>query len=158
MKALSVKQPLAGLIIAGIKNVENRSWQTKYDGQLVIVSTKKPNDEKYWQPLRDKCKKLCVEFPEELCSINASALGVVDLSNTVEQTNSVLKTVRYRTGKVDRWTISDWWNMDAVGFILTKPRRLLHPIHVVGKLGLYDLPADVAENIEKQLQIFSPTL
>jgi len=143
------------LIIAGIKNVENRSWQTQYNGLLVICSTKTPDAKQWWDPLRDKCKRLKVEFPEELCKINGSALGTVELVNTVEQTNDILKTLKYRSGRIDRMTIMDWWDPRWVGFILANPRRLDHPIHVVGKLGLYNLPADVAGNIEKQLQIIT---
>lgn len=36
MKALTIKQPWASLIAAGIKDVENRSWPTLYRGPLLI--------------------------------------------------------------------------------------------------------------------------
>ena len=36
MKTLSVKQPNASLICAGVKRVENRTWQTDYRGRLLI--------------------------------------------------------------------------------------------------------------------------
>jgi hypothetical protein len=36
MKTLSVKQPYATLICAGVKKVENRTWQTDYRGKLLI--------------------------------------------------------------------------------------------------------------------------
>lgn len=45
MKALSVKQPYACLIAKGINTLEVRSWQTNYRGQLVIVSSKRPDRE-----------------------------------------------------------------------------------------------------------------
>jgi hypothetical protein len=41
MKAFSVKQPWAYLICSGIKNVENRSWKTKFRGRVLIHSSKK---------------------------------------------------------------------------------------------------------------------
>jgi hypothetical protein len=153
MKALSIKQPYAGLIIAGIKNIENRSWQTKYSGQLVIVSTKSPDAKQWWEPMREKCKRLGVEFPEELCAINGAALGTVELTNTIQDG---AWAVNARTGHIVRSAISSWWIQDMVGFILEHPRRLHTPIHVTGSLGLYNLADDVAENIEKQLQIFYP--
>lgn len=37
--ALAVKQPWATLLCAGIKDVENRSWQTDYRGRLYIVAS-----------------------------------------------------------------------------------------------------------------------
>ena len=36
MKALSVRQPWASLIVTGPKRVENRTWATKYRGPLLI--------------------------------------------------------------------------------------------------------------------------
>lgn len=36
MKMLSIKQPWASLICAGVRDVENRTWQTKYRGRLGI--------------------------------------------------------------------------------------------------------------------------
>jgi hypothetical protein len=36
MKALTIRQPWASLIVAGLKDVENRSWPASYRGPLVI--------------------------------------------------------------------------------------------------------------------------
>src|SRR5262245_23921031 len=36
MKALSIRQPWASLVVMGHKDVENRSWQTNYRGPLLI--------------------------------------------------------------------------------------------------------------------------
>jgi hypothetical protein len=36
VKTLSVKQPYATLICAGVKRVENRTWKTDYRGRLLI--------------------------------------------------------------------------------------------------------------------------
>ena len=36
MKILTIRQPWASLIVAGIKDVENRSWLTSYRGRLGI--------------------------------------------------------------------------------------------------------------------------
>lgn len=36
MKALTVRQPWASLIAAGVKTIETRSWSTKYRGPLAI--------------------------------------------------------------------------------------------------------------------------
>ena len=41
MKALSINQPWAQLIIAGIKPVENRSWPTPVRGEILIHASKK---------------------------------------------------------------------------------------------------------------------
>lgn len=39
--ALSVQQPWASLICSGIKDIENRTWQTDYRGRLYIVASRK---------------------------------------------------------------------------------------------------------------------
>lgn len=43
MKALSVRQPWAWLIVNGYKDIENRSWNTKFRGPVLIhASSKQP--------------------------------------------------------------------------------------------------------------------
>jgi len=41
VKTLSIKQPWAWLIANGYKDVENRTWKTKFRGQLLIHAGKK---------------------------------------------------------------------------------------------------------------------
>ena len=41
MKTITVAQPYATLICAGVKTVENRSWSTKYRGEILIHSSAK---------------------------------------------------------------------------------------------------------------------
>ena len=36
MKALTIKQPWASLIAHGVKDIENRTWKTKYRGKILI--------------------------------------------------------------------------------------------------------------------------
>lgn len=38
MKALSIRQPFASLILTGKKTIETRNWATKYRGPLLICS------------------------------------------------------------------------------------------------------------------------
>lgn len=40
-KALSIMQPWAGLIVHGLKDIENRSWPTRYRGPVLIHAGKK---------------------------------------------------------------------------------------------------------------------
>src|SRR5258708_38096209 len=42
MKALSIQQPWAWAILAGVKTVENRTWRTFHRGPLLIHASKKP--------------------------------------------------------------------------------------------------------------------
>ena len=40
MKALSLLQPWASLVLIGVKEIETRSWSTSYRGPLLIHSSK----------------------------------------------------------------------------------------------------------------------
>lgn len=42
LKALTIKQPWASLIVEGVKDVENRSWRTNYRGRLIIHAAATP--------------------------------------------------------------------------------------------------------------------
>lgn len=44
MKALSIKEPWAGMILAGLKHIETRTWSTNYRGDLLLCASKKPKD------------------------------------------------------------------------------------------------------------------
>jgi hypothetical protein len=54
MKALSVRQPWAWLIVNGLKPVENRSWNTKFRGQVLIHAAKGMTRKEY-----DEAVKFC---------------------------------------------------------------------------------------------------
>lgn len=44
MKALSVQQPWAQLLLNGDKTIEVRSWATKHRGELLICASAAPKD------------------------------------------------------------------------------------------------------------------
>ena len=43
IKALSVRQPWAQMIVQGFKTIETRTWYTDYRGDLLICSTQAPD-------------------------------------------------------------------------------------------------------------------
>lgn len=150
MKALSIKQPYAGLIMAGLKNIENRTWLVKYRGALAIVSTKVPSEPAYWRKARNLCARLGLAFPESLCEIDGAVLGVVELTGLVGYDERGKVAIDHE----DPASIKlDWWNRDGFGFILENPRRLYHPIKIRGALGLYNLEEETARKIATELQL-----
>ncbi len=44
MKALSIRQPWAWLIVNGYKDIENRTWATNFRGSVLIHAGKTPDD------------------------------------------------------------------------------------------------------------------
>ncbi|HTV55212.1 MAG TPA: ASCH domain-containing protein, partial [Terriglobia bacterium] len=45
MKALSIRQPWAWLIVNGFKPIENRSWNTNFRGRILIHASLKVDRE-----------------------------------------------------------------------------------------------------------------
>ncbi len=43
MKALSIRQPFASLIIEGLKDREHRTWNTKFRGRFIVHASKNPD-------------------------------------------------------------------------------------------------------------------
>lgn len=50
--ALSVKQPWAWLLVRGLKDVENRSWATRFRGR-VLIHASKGMTRKYYEEVQD---------------------------------------------------------------------------------------------------------
>lgn len=47
MKALSIQQPWAELIVSGIKDIENRDWKTNFRGEFYVHASKKFDRESF---------------------------------------------------------------------------------------------------------------
>ncbi len=126
MKALSIRQPWAGMIAAGIKTIETRNWKTDYRGDLLICASVKYDDQLYkhfeslnWNNFKDG------KF-QKLCKIRGRAIAVVNLSDC---------------RKMDPWDEDaakcDWFK-DAYAWVLTNI-RLIKPFAVKGQLSLFDV-------------------
>ena len=148
MKALSIRQPYAGLIMAGIKNIENRSWTTKFRGTLAICATQKPEGEDGWIEDKELCEELGLPWPEKLCAINGACIGIVQMTGLVWEDPD---TGKFCTDHptLTRVQAKDWYNGSEFGFILERP-QVITPIPLSGKLGLFNLPDEVVQEIKKQ--------
>ena len=53
MKAITIKQPWASLIVSGLKDIENRTWSCpkKYLGKRVLIHAAKTSVKKGWSAL-----------------------------------------------------------------------------------------------------------
>lgn len=58
MKAISIRQPWAWLIVNGYKDIENRTWDTKYRGMVLIHASKGIKRADY-----DAAKAICDSLP-----------------------------------------------------------------------------------------------
>lgn len=111
MKALTVFQPYAWLIVKGIKPIENRTWSTRHRGPLLIHAGAKWLDG--WQA---RAARFGIEVPDDLPL--RGIIGIVDVTGVVKQSNSP-------------------WFDGPYGWQLANPRELPH-VPLRGSQGLFD--------------------
>lgn len=112
MKALTIKQPWASLIMADLKHYETRSWKTSYRGKLAIHAGKEtfqkflrerfPVASNGWEyhPLYDEYKNFMnIVSPLDLDNLQYGAvLGTVDLVDCLKVTDYDGKTAELISG------------------------------------------------------------
>lgn len=133
MKTLSVQQPWASLICTGIKEIENRTWETKYRGKLLIHASGKKVPKNFLDTLsievcNDVVNNITFGNMEPLDELPTGAIiGFVELTDCVtEFTESI-----YDGGD------------DCVKWIMENAYMFDEPIMgVKGKLGLFEYPLD----------------
>ena len=131
VKALSIQQPWAYLIVTGHKRIENRSWPTRHRGSLVIHAglnraSYRQAVEKYGLAALDQkwgLPRLGDEHFGVLCGL-VTVVDCVPLEEALGQP--------YASGP---WC----W--------LLENARQFTPIPLKGRLGLFALPDDIAERI-----------
>ncbi len=121
MKALSVRQPWASLIVAGIKPVENRTWATRYRGPLLIHAAQ-GYDHAGQAALEDH--DLYAGYyhhysPERVP--RGAIIGQADLTDCVQ-------------GHSSSWAEPGAWH-----WVLANPMAFDEPTPYKGRLGLFDV-------------------
>ena len=111
VKALTVHQPWASLIAAGIKDVENRSWRTNYRGTLLIHAGM-GLDREALDEWRD-------ELPPRLP--RGRVIARVELLDCVRDSRS-------------GWAIQGQWH-----WVLSHPEPVPRAPIIRGRLGLFEL-------------------
>jgi hypothetical protein len=121
MKALSIKQPWAQLIIIGAKDVESRSQRTSFRGRFAVhVSLKRANyedvDIEAIPPdLREPAMRAW-----ESNAFAGRVIGTVELVDCIRDSDSI-------------WAIDDRWH-----WVLRDPRRYSKSRPAKGKLGMWE--------------------
>lgn len=131
MKAISIRQPFASLLIAGVKHYETRSWALRYEGRLAIHASKG-----YDAVDQEITRQLC-RFPEVQAIVEAGlptgvVLGIVE------------KGVNYRTHDIESMlselerAVGDYSPGRAAWQIVKVIDRFERPVVATGKLGLWE--------------------
>lgn len=142
MKCLSIQQPWAQYIAAGIKDVENRSWGLKTFPQRVLIHTGKKKQLNSIDNL-----PLCWLLPIE----NAENLGIVPLPEKMP-TGAIIGVVDIVGCTIEAQNDSVWsqFNDDPehpmYNLMLANAKLFKEPIlNVKGKQGIFEY-ADISED------------
>ena len=130
MKALTLIQPWATLIVAGHKSIETRSWRTPYRGPLLIHAGKKV-DRYFADWLIAKGDPAARDLEELPTGAILGIANIVDICST----NSFLPPPRefqYGDYTSNRWA----WQLDGIF-------RLDEPMACSGKLGLWEVTREI---------------
>jgi len=149
MRALTIRQPYATLIMQGVKQFETRSWRTEYRGPLVIHAA--ANGARiHGDQLRRMEKRLRI-MPTALMGLDyplGAVLGVVELVECLPISPRLIDALTPR----EKWL---GWYSDG-GFVWDLARagrvRFAEPIACAGRQGLWTLPADLAARVEKEIR------
>lgn len=121
MKALSVCQPSSWAIVAGHKDIENRSWPTKFRGRLLIHATQEFDPEVAdWMTRLRK-----IEIPDVVP--HGAIIGSVEVYDCTQEHPLGPWSKRGAGGGLGMWH----WR-------LREPRQFKEPIRMRGQLGLWE--------------------
>jgi hypothetical protein len=134
IKALTIRQPWAELILRGRKPYELRSWRTHYRGPLVIHAAMRVDTE--------ESKQLGLN-PDKLTT--GSFVGFAILSDVRPYTKADARLLRKRKA-------GGGWRPHLFTWVLKKPRRI-SPVKVKGRLGLFKVPKVVERRVDKVLSV-----
>jgi activating signal cointegrator 1 len=130
MKALTIRQPFATLIMLGIKTHEFRSWFTHYRGPLSIHAAQAlhASTPEVWKRHGTKFNQAGYHDARQLPT--SAILGSVHVMDCVEAT-----TLKARVRK------SHDAPDEGYALVLAKPQPLQMPVKCKGALGLWTVPA-----------------
>lgn len=160
MKALTLTQPWASLVAAGVKLIETRSWGTDYRGPIAIHAAKsfKREDHGTIYSGRPGLLELCARheyaYPLEVMRLAPSTLPMGAIVAVAE----LVDVVRHHTdGRlpdqvVSRFTISPYerklggYGPGRVYWLLKDVQRV-EPVTFRGALYLQNVPDDMRERL-----------
>ena len=110
MKAFSIKQPWANLIIHGLKDVENRTWRTNFRGRILIHASAK------------RISGIDYTFAQRVEILKGSSLEYVPVSAIIGSVEIVDCVHSYSTGKETIFPYkSIWAEKNVWNWVLRNP-------------------------------------
>lgn len=141
MKTITVWQPWAGALAAGIKENETRSWATKYRGPLAIHAGKETYPragEPVWDAIRHLLKVPIIYTGPEVFP-RGCILATAELVDCIKITPEYIATL-----SSDELALGDY-TLGRYAWKLANVKRLPEPIPAKGAQGLWNWEVNVDE-------------
>lgn len=138
MKALSIKQPWAWAILHAGKDVENRDWPTLGRGRIALHASAGMTRSEY------------LEFLEVYGRIVESGAVDVTVPDSADLERGAIIATFNLVGCV-KYSPSPWF-FGKYGFVLEDVTPLPEPIPCSGKLGFWEVPTGIVEQINEALK------
>lgn len=158
MKAITIKQPWAELIVEGVKDIENRTWKCpkKYIGQRVLIHAGSNNHLMEIPPSTfmsgDQCVA-CNNVDFKRYALGA-IIGSVEIVDCVVNHPSVWADKSGPSPYDGPDGCVDDGSRPTYNWVLANPIKFPEPIPVKGKLSFWDYPNILAEQEEKNGELF----
>lgn len=129
MKAISIRQPWAWLIVNAGKDIENRSWRTPYRGAVLIHAAKGCTAKEYVEAFlfaEQFVPEIVRRMPDRKSIERGGIVGMADIVGCVKESSSP-------------------WFFGPNGFVLRNQKKLPF-FECKGRLGFFDV--ELPEGIE----------
>lgn len=161
MRALTLTQPWAGLVVSGIKLVENRPRaMIKHEdfGKPFAIHASREVDESVYARIVEIAPELAADLKvpllmrwTKLAGINSAVIGLATIECAFRQwTIPRTGAVELRddaTGEVIDLGDQRRWYFGPIGYLLRDVRALAEPVPCRGFQGFWTLPDDVATRV-----------
>ncbi len=135
MKAITLWQPWATLMIMGAKTIETRSWATSHRGDLIIHASKRWTDEEeyyfYREPFHSVLRSCGITEPKDLPF--GAALGTVYVQAMI-RTEQLIKTISEKERAFGNYEPGRWGWVTAI----ERLDRSDAPVPIKGAQGLWN--------------------
>lgn len=122
-----MKQPWAWLICAGLKDVENRNWRTKFRGRIYVHASKATDEFLSGNLIIERLDE------EQLQRYRAARMDRGAIIGEVTITDC-----KFRHGDMNENLFSKWHFVGNYGYYLKDPVLYDDPIPCRGMLGLFE--------------------
>jgi hypothetical protein len=157
VKAISLWQPWASAIAAGVKTVETRSWPTDYRGPLAIHAAKRFTDDEraFWSRTVLARKDGTLEKFAAIGVDGRVSLPLGAIVATCEIYDCLSTSSDSDAEKMGRHPQAEnealWGNYGAGRFAwLLRNVRAIRPVPCVGRQGFFEWSAPTAKEAQKQ--------